>query len=438
MSGKGTGAMGEEDNEKSALVPRLRFPLFSEAWRADRVGKIADIFKGKGIAKSDVSNDGIHPCIRYGELYTVYGELVTEVLSRTSLPASDLFFGESNDVIIPSSGETKEDIATAACVIPVRIAFGGDLNVLRTKEIGVFLSYYLNGPLRKGIARVAQGNSVVHLYPHQIEKLPIAVPARNEQQKIADCLSSLDELITAETQKLDALKIQKKGLMQQLFPREGETVPRLRFPEFRETEEWDKCELGPLATKVGSGITPTGGDKNYKTSGRPFVRSQNVGWGELILGDVAFIDEETHQSFDSTEIKVSDVLLNITGASIGRSAVADLRIAGGNVNQHVCIIRTKPDELNPVLLNQFLISERCQKQIDSFQAGGNRQGLNFAQIRSFEIPLPPTEKEQRRIAECLSSLDEFIAAQSQKIDALKTHKKGLMRQLFPVLDEVPA
>ena len=312
------------------------------------------------------------------------------------------------------------------------------MNVLRTKEIGVFLSYYLNGPLRKGIARVAQGNSVVHLYPHQIEKLPIAVPARNEQQKIADCLSSLDELITAETQKLDALKIQKKGLMQQLFPREGETVPRLRFPEFRETEEWDKCELGPLATKVGSGITPTGGDKNYKTSGRPFVRSQNVGWGELILGDVAFIDEETHQSFDSTEIKVSDVLLNITGASIGRSAVADLRIAGGNVNQHVCIIRTKPDELNPVLLNQFLISERCQKQIDSFQAGGNRQGLNFAQIRSFEIPLPPTEKEQRRIAECLSSLDEFIAAQSQKIDALKTHKKGLMRQLFPVLDEVPA
>lgn len=428
--------MSEERDQKSALVPRLRFPQFSETWRADRVGKIADIFKGKGIAKSDISNDGIHPCIRYGELYTVYGELISEVVSRTSLPATDLFFGESNDVIIPSSGETKEDIATAACVIPGRIAFGGDLNVLRTKEIGTFLSYYLNGPLRKGIARVAQGNSVVHLYPHQIEKLPIAVPARNEQRKIADCLSSLDDLITVETQNLDALKIHKKGLMQQLFPREGETLPRLQFPEFRLAGEWAECELGPLTTKVGSGITPTGGDKNYKTDGRPFVRSQNVGWGELILDDVAFIDEETHQSFDSTEIRVSDVLLNITGASIGRSAVADSRITGGNVNQHVCIIRVKRDELDPVLLNQFLISERGQKQIDSFQAGGNRQGLNFAQIRSFEISLPPTEKEQHRIADCLSSLDDLIAAQSQKIDALKTHKKGMMQQLFPMLDEV--
>jgi type I restriction enzyme S subunit len=127
----------------------------------------------------------------------------------------------------------------------------------------------------------------------------------------------------------------------------------------------------------------------------------------------------------------SDVLLNITGASIGRSAIADSRIVGGNVNQHVCIIRVKRDELNPVLLNQFLISERGQKQIDSFQAGGNRQGLNFAQIRSFEIPLPPTEKEQQRIADCLSSLDALIAAESQKLAALKTHKKGLMQQLFP-------
>ena len=158
----------------------------------------------------------------------------------------------------------------------------------------------------------------------------------------------------------------------------------------------------------------------------------------MILNDVVFIDEETHQSFDSTEIKVSDVLLNITGASIGRSAVADSRIAGGNVNQHVCIIRAKPDVLNPALLNHFLNSERGQKQIDSFQAGGNRQGLNFAQIRSFEIPLPPAEDEQRRISDCLASLDDLITAQTQKLAALKTHKKGLMQQLFPALDEVPA
>jgi len=186
-----------------------------------------------------------------------------------------------------------------------------------------------------------------------------------------------------------------------------------------------------MTRKVGSGITPTGGEANYKSSGRPFVRSQNVGWSDLILDDVAYIDEETHRSFDSSEIAALDVLLNITGASIGRSAIADSRIVGGNVNQHVCIIRVKPDELNPVLLNQYLISEHGQKQIDSFQAGGNRQGLNFGQIRSFKITLPPTEGEQIRIADCLTSLDELIGAQGRKVEALKAHKKGLMQQLFP-------
>jgi type I restriction enzyme S subunit len=259
-----------------------------------------------------------------------------------------------------------------------------------------------------------------------------------EQKKIGECLSSVDELIAAHGQKLDALKTHKKGLMQQLFPPEGETQPRLRFPVFQDTGEWEERELGPLTNKVGSGITPLGGDKNYKTVGRPFVRSQNVGWGELILDDVAFIDEETHSSFSSTEIESLDVLLNITGASIGRSVVADSRVAGGNVNQHVCIIRLKAKELNPILLNQYLISQYGQKQIDSFQAGGNRQGLNFAQIRSFLIPIPPTEDEQERIADCLSSLDELIAAQSRKLEALKTHKKGLMQQLFPFTEEVEA
>jgi type I restriction enzyme, S subunit len=208
-------------------------------------------------------------------------------------------------------------------------------------------------------------------------------------------------------------------------------VPKLRFPQFRGTKVWAGEKLGPKTKKVGSGITPTGGEKNYQNSGRPFVRSQNISWGGLLLDDVAFIDEETHNSFSSTQIAVSDVLLNITGASIGRCAVADARIEGGNVNQHVCIIRVKPDELSPIFLNQYLISNDGQKQIDSFQAGGNRQGLNFEQIRSFLIPLPPTPAEQQKIAECLISVDELMAAQARKVDALKTHKKGLMQQLFP-------
>lgn len=128
-----------------------------------------------------------------------------------------MFFSKSNDVIIPASGETKLDIAKASCVMHDDVALGGDLNVIRTSHNGVFLSYYLNGPKRMDIAKVAQGDTVVHLYPSQLEKLDVFIPEILEQQRIASCLSSLDDLITAETQKLEALKAHKKGLMQQLF-----------------------------------------------------------------------------------------------------------------------------------------------------------------------------------------------------------------------------
>src|SRR5690606_3864800 len=144
------------------------------------------------------------------------------------------------------SGETKEDIAAAACVVPGGVALGGDLNVLRSRENGVFLSYYLNGPLRTSIARVAQGNSVVHLYPHQIEKLSISVPSGGEQRRVADCLFSIDSCIRAETRKLAALKAHRQGLMQQLFPVEGERLPQWRFPGFE--DEWDERSLGKVCT----------------------------------------------------------------------------------------------------------------------------------------------------------------------------------------------
>jgi type I restriction enzyme, S subunit len=211
-------------------------------------------------------------------------------------------------------------------------------------------------------------------------------------------------------------------------------VPKLRFPEFRDAGEWEEKPLGNKTIKVGSGITPNGGEKNYKSKGRPFIRSQNIGWGYLLLDDVVFIDDITHSTFSATEINEEDVFLNITGASIGRSAVADYRVKAGNVNQHVCIIRTKQSELNPYYLNQYLLSQYGQKQIDSFQAGGNRQGLNFAQVRSFSLPLPLVE-EQQKIADCLSSIASRISAETQKLHTLKLHKKGLMQQLFPAEGE---
>ena len=198
-------------------------------------------------------------------------------------------------------------------------------------------------------------------------------------------------------------------------------VPNLRFPEF--TGEWKKCTIAELATKVGSGVTPRGGEAVYKTEGHPFVRSQNVGLGHLLLDDIAYIDEDTHQRQKNTELQLDDVLLNITGASIGRSAIVTKEIVRGNVNQHVCIIRTKDNLVSSFLCN-FLLSNYGQKQIDSFQAGGNRQGLNFEQSKSIKTGLPSIE-EQKKIAELLQLLEQRIVTQNKIIEKLQSLIKGI-------------
>ncbi|EXZ34719.1 type I restriction modification DNA specificity domain protein [Bacteroides fragilis str. 1007-1-F  len=203
-------------------------------------------------------------------------------------------------------------------------------------------------------------------------------------------------------------------------------VPPLRFPEF--SGEWKKCTIGGLTIKVGSGVTPRGGEAVYKTEGHPFVRSQNVGLGHLLLDDIAYIDEDTHQRQKNTELQLDDVLLNITGASIGRSAIVTKEIVRGNVNQHVCIIRTKDNLVSSFLCN-FLLSNYGQKQIDSFQAGGNRQGLNFEQIKSIKIAIP-TVNEQSKIAQLLQLVEERIATQNKIIEDLKKLKSAISESLF--------
>ena len=199
-------------------------------------------------------------------------------------------------------------------------------------------------------------------------------------------------------------------------------VPNLRFPEF--TEEWKKTKIGDITSKVGSGVTPKGGSAVYKTSGHLFIRSQNVGNGCFLLDDVAYIDEATHKKQINTELKDGDVLLNITGASIGRTTVVNKNVEGGNVNQHVCIIRLLED-YSPNYICNYLLSYGGQKQIDSFQAGGNREGLNFEQIRSIKFFIP-SFREQSKIASLLSLLEERIATQTKIIEQLQSLIKGIV------------
>jgi type I restriction enzyme, S subunit len=201
-------------------LPKLRFPQFRDAgeWEEKKLGEIAAFHKGKGISKADIDSNGKIPCVRYGELYTHYKEIISSIFSKTNLPINELFLGCKNDVIIPSSGETKLDIATASCLTLDGVALGGDINVIRCDQNGIFMSYYLNSCKKFEIAKIAQGDTVVHLYSSQLSKLDIRLPAFPEQQTIADCLASLDETIAAQAETIALLKVHKKGLMQQLFP----------------------------------------------------------------------------------------------------------------------------------------------------------------------------------------------------------------------------
>ncbi|MEI8390244.1 MAG: restriction endonuclease subunit S [bacterium] len=193
-------------------------------------------------------------------------------------------------------------------------------------------------------------------------------------------------------------------------------------------EEWEIKKIKEIVSKVGSGITPRGGSSTYKKEGIPFIRSQNVLYGRLSFDDIAFIDEKQHKSMSNSMVKPNDLLMNITGASIGRACIVPANVIESNVNQHVCIIRVN-NSLVPGFLLHFLLSPKGQNQIDTFQAGGNREGLNYEQVRSFKIPFIPLT-EQQKIAEILSCWDKVIEKTENLITAKTQLKNAFMQKLL--------
>ena len=195
-------------------------------------------------------------------------------------------------------------------------------------------------------------------------------------------------------------------------------------------KEWEGPTIGDLAPRVGSGVTPTGGSEVYRNEGVIFIRSQNVTHEGLDLSDVAFIDEKTHKAMSNSEVFGFDVLLNITGASIGRCCYLPSNIGNANTNQHVCCIRTSaPCEADAVYLSSVLSSHIGQNQIFRLNAGGNREGLNYQQLRGFRVPWPlPDEREE--IAKRLNKTKIRVGAESKLLAKLRLQKSGLMQDLL--------
>ena len=284
-----------------------------------------------------------------------------------------------------------------------------------------FKSFLFIQDLNRNLEGIRDGKMISY---KQFSEILIPNPRKQEQQKIASCLSSLDELIAAHNDKLDALKDHKKGLLQNLFPQEGERVPKFRFPEFENDGEWVEKKLGDLTEKIGDGIHTT---PKYDDSGDYFfINGNNLIDGKIYVGEktkrVSRLEYEKHKK----ELNETTVLLSING-TIGN--VAFYNKESVVLGKSACYM-TPNQELNSIFLFYSLQCPKITSFFFSELTGSTIKNLSLRTIRETAFGLP-TIQEQQKIASCLSALDELITAQQEKIEQLKMHKKGLMQGLFP-------
>lgn len=391
-------------------TPTLRFPEFNEPWRNTSLGDECSFSKGKGISKADIDHEGATPCVRYGQLYTDYGTVIGDAISRTSVDQSLLRISEGGEVIIPASGEDSKDIATAAVVINKGIALGGDLNILTSDHNGHFLAEYLSGKKRADLAVLAQGNSVVHLYPKQLSGVSIALPSLPEQRRIADALSAVDAKINLLTRKRDNLARFKAGLMQKIFSQEvrftredGSTYP-----------DWEEKKLNDMAN-VTMGQSPPSSSYNDNGVGLPLIQ----GNADTALGYSA---PRRHTSQPTKKCKEGDILLSV------RAPVGDVSISVGDacIGRGIAAIRTKSGH-DQDYVHQFLLS--AQGEWQKLSQGSTFTAVSGPDVRSISIPSPCRE-EQSRMASALSDLDRKGRQLSHQITTMQSFKKGLLQQMF--------
>ena len=277
---------------------------------------------------------------------------------------------------------------------------------------------FINHNLSKSVEGIRDGRQISY---EAFKWLGIPYCEPTEQEKISNLFAALNERIAKQRDLVESLKKYKRGLLRAYFVTDN----------WKSQGTWSKCKLGACCSKIGSGKTPKGGSSVYANQGIMFLRSQNVLWGTLDISEVSFIDEATNSTMQSSEVRFGDVLLNITGASIGRSCIYTSNDRA-NVNQHVCIIRLSQESkerLLPEFLLQQILSDRIQQQVMDCQNGGSREGLNFQQIADFNIVIPEME-EQRKICGMLKAFDQKLCNEEISLKALFSLRTSLMQQLF--------
>ncbi|MDY5050591.1 MAG: restriction endonuclease subunit S [Candidatus Mucispirillum faecigallinarum] len=389
-----------------------------DGWEVKKLGEIGNFFKGKGIKKDELCNNGL-PCIIYGQIYTSYEFYTDKFISfiPTNLkPYTTEIY--KNDILFAGSGETKEEIGKSIAYIGKEFAYaGGDIIILRQNKVqSLFITYYLNSMGRKQLNRLGQGDSVVHIYKSTLENVKIPVPPLDEQKKIADILSLWDKAIQ-QTKELIAYKeTQKKGLMQNLL------TGKKRLHGFN--DEWKTTKLGEVAEFI-SGYSFSSDD--FTNSGLALIKISNINNEKIeIDNNTSYLPLNYEDKYNKFIIRYNDILIAMSGATTGKMGVYNLKDTA-LLNQRVGIIRAKANNNQIFLI--YILKIYSNKMLE-MAYGGAQPNISFNDIYKIKIKIPNSIDEQKAIADILSKADEEINLLNKQLDLYTEQKKGLMQNLL--------
>lgn len=439
-----------KDDAQDKLVPRLRFPEFreSEGWQTPQLADLYRFKRTNTLSRDKLNYEaGTIKNIHYGDIHTkfqVLFRLRDEYVPYVNPELSEDCFGddaycEEGDIVLADASEDLNDVGKAIEIVSLdgQRLVAGTHTILATRRgrepiVGFGGYLFQSGAVRAEIQREAQGAKVYGISANRISAILVPLPrTQAEQRKIAACLGSLDDLIAAERRKLEALREHEKGLMQQLFPRDGESRPRLRFPEFQNAPEWNVVPLGKLLARDPQyGVNAAAVPVSEELPAYIRITDINDDGRYLPEGRVSVDIEAT----DDDYLKNGDIVLARTGASVGKSyryrpEDGRLVFAGFLIR-----VRPKPTELDSRFLAAYLSTGQYWEWVRMTSARSGQPGINASEYAALPLPVPPdgnSKGEQKKVADCFASLEALIAAQAEKLDALHTHKRGLMQQLFP-------
>lgn len=436
------------NKKKAALAPKLRFPEFQGAgdWATEKLGSVASISTEK-VGDNDCIPMSITSGVGLVSQADKFGRIIAgdSYKNYLLLRPNDFAYNKSATKEYPEGFLTLYSRSKLAAV-PNSI-----FTCFRLKSespVPTYLNYLFFGNLhgqwlRKFIQVGARAHGSLSINDSDLMALPVPLPAGTssvaEQQKIASCLTTLDELIAAQAGKVDALKTRKKGLMQQLFPREGEPQPRLRFPEFREAGEWSTTTLGKHI-RLQSGFAFSSG--YFGSKGQKLVTPKNFTKFGIGNFDESISKYTTEEALQKYICKSGDLLVLLTDLTptcelLGKPLEVSEQDGKVLLNQRISRVELVSNGVAKSFLRQFFLTESYSKFIVETAAGSTVKHSSNKVLLNMEVVFPRLE-EQKRIADLLTSLDRLITAAIQELETLKTHKKGLMQQLFPSAEALEA